>query len=135
MNLMENNEFREAMLKYNFALKRLETELDILIEEYKFNIETLSKYLKLDIDKIELLKNGEDIHYITKIKKDLPFEKQEISRTALILLNYINRNYWLDEEVEKQKIKNAYRLEEEKYQKLLREKYNPDEIFKKRGNK
>ena len=31
MNLMENNEFREAMLKYNFALKRLETELDILI--------------------------------------------------------------------------------------------------------
>ena len=34
-------------------------QLKELIEEYKFNIETLSKYLKLDIDKIELLKNGD----------------------------------------------------------------------------
>lgn len=34
-------------------------QLKELIEEYNFNIETLSKYLKLDIDKIELLKNGD----------------------------------------------------------------------------
>ena len=38
-------------------------QLKELIEEYKFNIETLSKYLKLDIDKIELLKNG-DISFL-----------------------------------------------------------------------
>lgn len=34
-------------------------QLKELIEEYNFNIETISKYLKLDIDKIELLKNGD----------------------------------------------------------------------------
>ena len=37
MNKIDIDEYREAMLKYNFALKRLETELDILLEEYKFN--------------------------------------------------------------------------------------------------
>lgn len=116
----------EFSISEKIAFKEVNEIIDIMGEKYKNKVPK-----KL----LELLKNGEDSHYITKIKKDLPFEKQEISRTALILLNYINRNYWLDEEVEKQKIKNAYRIEEEKYQKLLREKYNPDEIFKKRGNK
>ncbi len=116
----------EFSVNEKIAFKEVNEIIDIMGEKYKNKVPK-----KL----LELLKNGEDIHYITKIKRDLPFEKQTISRTALILLNYINRNYWLDEEVEKQKIKNAYRLEEEKYQKLLREKYNPDEIFKKRGNK
>lgn len=37
MDFIKLNEFREAMLKYNFALKRLETELNIILEEYKFN--------------------------------------------------------------------------------------------------
>lgn len=37
MNFLKENEFNEAMLKYNFALKRLETELEIILEEYKFN--------------------------------------------------------------------------------------------------
>lgn len=37
MNKIDIDEYREAMLKYNFALKKLETELDILLEEYKFN--------------------------------------------------------------------------------------------------
>lgn len=84
---------------------------------------------------LELLNKEEEKEYITKIKKDLPFEKQEISRKALILLNYINTKYWIEDEKEKKKLKENKRKEEEKYQKLLREKYNPDEIFKKRGRK
>lgn len=108
------------------VFKEVNEIIDIMGEKYKNKVPK-----KL----LEILKNGEDINYITKIEKDVPFEKQIISRTALILLSYINRNYWIELEEEKQKIKKAYRLEEEKHQKLLREKYNPDEIFKKRGNK
>lgn len=37
MNFLKINEFKEVMLKYNFALKRLETELNIIVEEYTFN--------------------------------------------------------------------------------------------------
>lgn len=80
---------------------------------------------------LELLQREEEKEYITKIKKDLPFEEQQISRTALILLNYININYWIQED-KKKEVRQAYRENEEKYQKVLREKYNPDDIFKKR---
>ncbi len=37
INLLEQREFQEVMLKYNFAKQRLETELDILLREYEFN--------------------------------------------------------------------------------------------------
>lgn len=36
MNI-NSKDFKEMMLKYNFAKERLETELEILIEEYEFN--------------------------------------------------------------------------------------------------
>lgn len=37
INLLEQREFQEVMLKYSFAKQRLETELDILLREYEFN--------------------------------------------------------------------------------------------------
>ena len=36
MVITEQHDFKELMLKYEFAKKRLETELDILLDEYKF---------------------------------------------------------------------------------------------------
>jgi len=36
LNFLDDNNFLEAMLKYKFALKRLETELNILLAEYEF---------------------------------------------------------------------------------------------------
>lgn len=106
------------------AFKEVNEIINIMGEEYK---------VKVPKQLLELLEKEEDKEYITKIKKDIPFEEQEISRTALILLNYINRNYWIDED-KKEQIKRVYRENEEKYQQILREKYNPNEIFKKRGN-
>ena len=38
-DLLENSEFKEEMLKYTFALNRLTSELEILLEEYKFKNE------------------------------------------------------------------------------------------------
>lgn len=37
MELIKQEEFKEVMLKYTFAKKILETEIDILIQEYEFN--------------------------------------------------------------------------------------------------
>lgn len=36
MNFVNEDNFREMMLKYEFALKRLETELSILLDDYKY---------------------------------------------------------------------------------------------------
>lgn len=37
MKLSEQKEYKEIMLKYSFAKKILETEIDILLQEYEFN--------------------------------------------------------------------------------------------------
>lgn len=37
MEIMKQRDFKELMLKYEFAQKRLITELDILLEEFEFN--------------------------------------------------------------------------------------------------
>ncbi len=104
------------------AFKEVNEIINIMGEKYK---------AKVPSQLLELLKKEEEKEYITKINKDLSFEEQPISRIALILLNYINRNYWIEED-KKEKIKQEYIRNEERYQQILREKYNPDEIFKKR---
>lgn len=105
------------------AFKEVNEIINIMGKEYKN---------KIPEELLKLLQNEEEKEYKTKIKKDLPFEKQQITRTALILLNYINMNYWIDED-KKKVLKQIYAKNEHDYQKILREKYNPDEIFKKRG--
>ena len=36
MNFSEEKEFKEIMLKYEFAKKKLETEIDILLKEHEY---------------------------------------------------------------------------------------------------
>lgn len=81
---------------------------------------------------LKLLDKEQEKDYVTKIRKDLPFKKQQITRIALVLLNYINTNYWLKDENLRQELKQVIKNKEEDYQKILREKYNPNEIFRRR---
>lgn len=107
------------------AFKEVNAIISIMGKEYKEKVPN-----KL----LEMLKKEEAKEYKINIKKDLPFEEQKISRTALILLNYINRKYWIESDEQKKKIKDSYKEKEEKYQNNLKEEYNLNEIFKKRGN-
>lgn len=76
MNFFEDGEFREAMLKYNFALKRLKTELDILIDEYKFNNGyNPVEHIKSRIKTFDSIKNKLN-------KKDLDFTTDNIIRNV-----------------------------------------------------
>ena len=104
------------------AFKEVNEIIDLMGQEYRNKIPN-----KL----LELLQKEQDREYQTKIKKGLPFEKQIISRTALVLLNYINTNYWLEEE-KKKEIRDSYLVNEEKYQNELRKKYKPNDLFKKK---
>ena len=80
--------------KERIAFKEANEIINIMGKEYE---DKIPKKL------LELLKNEEEKEYKTNIKRDLDFKHQNISRTALILLNYINRKYWIDSE-EKRKI-------------------------------
>ena len=61
MKITEHAEYQEMMLKYNFAMQRLETELNILLKEYEYkkgynpveHIKTRMKSLESALKKLE----------------------------------------------------------------------------------
>lgn len=65
--ILEEKEFEEVMLKYDFAMKKLETELDILLKEHEFKYEsnlvehTKSRIKSLDSASKKLKKKGYDL--------------------------------------------------------------------------
>lgn len=65
--ILEEKGFEEVMLKYGFAMKRLETELDILLKEHEFKYgsnlveHTKSRIKSLDSASKKLKKKGYDL--------------------------------------------------------------------------
>lgn len=56
--------------------------------------------------------------------------EQDISEDASYIVTYLNLEYWCTQE-EKEKLINEYIKNDEIFYNKMREKYNPDEIFKK----
>ena len=70
--------------------------------------------------------------YIKHLNKDIALCKQEIREDTKEILAILLTNYWCKTENEKNDLLKLFRENELKYQQELREKYNPDNIFKKR---
>lgn len=92
-----------------------------------------------DVDKIpkqfkEFLKKNSSEEYIPKIDYTKSIEETKLKQKTYDLLGVIYLNYWADEE-EKEIFLKKINENEKKYQEQLREKYNPDNIFKSRDNK
>ena len=49
---------------------------------------------------------------------------------TLTLIAMLNLQYWCKDENEKERLKSVYAENKRKYQDELREKYNPDNLFK-----
>lgn len=56
-------------------------------------------------------------------------EEQNISRKTTALIAVLTVQYWCEDENQKQELLNIFNENERKYQKEIREKYNPDNIF------
>ena len=80
---------------------------------------------------IDFIKRNMDISYTPNITRSVPINEQELSKDARILLSLIYRDYWCDEEL-KNILKREDAIAKEEYEKEIREKYNPDNIFKNR---
>ena len=114
---MEN----EAMLAY----AEVDAILDLLEEEYANKIP----------DKIRSFFKEEKIkEYKPKIDVDKPLLEQNLKRETIVLLAILNLNYWCNTEEEKKEILNEF-AKNEKEKKELEERYNPDNLFKKRVSK
>lgn len=85
---------------------------------------------KIPKEKLEFYKNNMDNDYDYKLDMTKEFEKQEMSDITKAILANIFRDYWATPyQKERIEVKEKYDLE--KLEEEKKEKYNPDDIFKK----
>lgn len=85
---------------------------------------------------MDFFEEERDKEYNPIIDVNIPLDEQNLKRETMVLLAILNYNYWCDseeekKEIQKELIRNSERKEQE--EKELAERYNPDNIFKKRN--
>ena len=108
----------ENMLAY----AEIDEILNLLEDDYR---EKVPKKVR-DFFKEEKMKD-----YHPEIDIEKPLIEQNLKRETMVLLAILNLNYWCENEKEKQRFLNELDKNEEK-KKELEEKYNPDNLFKKK---
>lgn len=99
--------------------------------------EILSFMEDVYIDKIpkklrELFKNERLEDYKPNINPKIPLDEQKLQKKTFSILAMLNLNYWCEDEKEKQDLIAIYAENDRKKEEELREKYNPDNLFKKK---
>jgi len=108
----------ENMLAY----AEIDEILNLLEDDYR---ERVPKKVR-DFFKEEKIKD-----YHPEIDIEKPLIEQNLKRETMVLLAILNLNYWYENEEEKQRFLNELDKNEEE-KKELEEKYNPDNLFKKK---
>lgn len=78
----------------------------------------------------DMFKNEKLQGYEPNIDKNIPLEEQKLERKTIAILAMLNLNYWCENEEEKKELIRAYSNNDKKRNEEIREKYNPDNIFK-----
>ena len=104
------------------------TELNTII--HYMDIEYLKK---LPQKFIEFINSNMDKDYIPNIDKNTPINEQNLKKDTKVLLSLLYRNYWCDRD-KKIILSQQDLVAKNNYEKELREKYNPDNIFKNKSN-
>ena len=117
------------MIGNNVSYIKAYTEVNCLLEYLPQSyIDKLPKKL------IELIKEQSDKQYYISIDTNKSLLEQDFSKKTKDLIAVIKYNYWSTDE-ERQQLKKIFYENENKYQKELLEKYNPNDIFKKKESK
>ena len=98
--------------------------------------EILSFMEDVYIDKIpkklrELFKNERLEDYKPNVDPKIPLDEQKLQKKTFSILAMLNLNYWCEDEKKKQDLIAIY-AENDRKKEELREKYNPDNLFKKK---
>ena len=109
---MKNNEI---------AYTEVDTILSLMDEKY---INKIPKNLR------GIFKEEKSFDYKPNIDPKKSLNEQNLQRETLVILAILSLNYWCESEEEKQKLIKAYSENEKKNETEIKEKYNPDYIFK-----
>ena len=83
----------------------------------------------------DFFKEEKDTEYIKNIDSNIPIKDQNLKEETLAIIALLNLQYWCKDEEEKKRLKAIYAQNEKEYQDMLYERYNPNDIFKKREEK
>ena len=80
----------------------------------------------------DFFKEEKDQEYFKNIDKDISIKDQNLKEETLAIIALLNLQYWCKDEEEKKRLQEIYAQNEKEYQDILYEKYNPNDIFKKK---
>ena len=86
---------------------------------------------KIPLKLREFFKEEKEPNYKKGISLNVPIKNQNLKEETLGIIALLNLKYWCEDEKEKERLKLIYAQNEKKYQDMLYEKYNPNNIFKK----
>lgn len=78
----------------------------------------------------DFFKEEKDPSYHKNINANVAIKEQNLKKETLAIMASLYLKYWCKDEKEKQELLMTFAENEEKHQRELREKYNPDNIFK-----
>ena len=111
------------MTKTRQAYSEIDEFLGLLSEEQRNEI---PKKLR------DFFKEEKDQEYFKNIDKDISIKDQNLKEETLAIIALLNLQYWCKDEEEKKRLQEIYAQNEKEYQDILYEKYNPNDIFKKK---
>lgn len=88
---------------------------------------------KLPNSLFNMLKEKRDINYTPQYVEDIPLDEQNIKKETLAIIALLHLNYWCESNKEKDELKQILNSNETRYQQELRDKYDPENVFKKRN--
>ena len=80
----------------------------------------------------ELFAQEKDSNYKKGINLTIPIKEQNLKEETLAIIALLNLEYWCKDDTEKERLKKVYAQNEKEYQIMLQEKFNPDNMFKKK---
>ena len=80
----------------------------------------------------EMIRDSKSLTYNPQYNKEISLNEQNIKRESLSMIALFHLNYWCNSNEEKEQLKQLFKNNEEKHQAEIREKYNPDNLFKNR---
>lgn len=78
----------------------------------------------------QFFKEEKDEEYTKTIDIETPIKEQNLKEETLALIALLNIKYICDDDKERRRLTILYHDNDIKYQEFLKEKYNPDNIFK-----
>ena len=109
-------------MEYTKCLVELDEILNYLSVE---NLEKIPYEIRKSI------KEQKDKEYIWKYDETKELKEQKLDRKTIAMLSYLNMEYLLNDE-QKQFMENLHRINEQNIEKEKLDKFNPDEIFKRK---